>query len=403
MDKMATMEDILAKCLDNLEQGDSVENCLARYPGWREELEPLLWAAQRARQVPEVRPSPSFRQDARARLLDKIDARTSAKEEAEEKEKRRLLSGLKSKLRFPVIIRGLAAPALAAITVLVLLGVMGIGVVHASSESLPGDPLYGVKLAGERVRLALSLNEMQDTQLRLRWADRRLREARRSAELERTEGVKTAMNGYVREIEAVSGTLRARRAAGEDVWALSRRLQREMAQHQEALRLVQKRVGEEAWPAVERAKTASEAAEKQASEPPEPPQPSPTARQPIDTATATVTPKETKRPTRTATPSPTSKPTRRGRPTEPSEPAAQTRTPEPPGQTHTSQPPGQTRTPEPPGQTHTPEPPGQTHTPQPPGQTRTPGPRDQNHTPEPPGQTRTPQPPGQTRTPGPPG
>jgi len=63
------LEEALAECLASVERGRSVEDCLARYPGLAQELEPLLLTALGLQQVYDVRPRPSFRRAARERFL----------------------------------------------------------------------------------------------------------------------------------------------------------------------------------------------------------------------------------------------------------------------------------------------------------------------------------------------
>ncbi len=71
---MVTLEDLLAQCLDDLAKGSSVEECLARYPQWRDELKPPLLTPQRVHTAPRVVPSPAFRQVARPRMLNLLPA-----------------------------------------------------------------------------------------------------------------------------------------------------------------------------------------------------------------------------------------------------------------------------------------------------------------------------------------
>jgi hypothetical protein len=70
---------------------------------------------------------------------------------------------------FPAILR----PAFAAGFILVLVFA---GATTAAASSLPGDPLYAVKRAGEDVRLALTLDDVARTQLLSELTDRRLEE-----------------------------------------------------------------------------------------------------------------------------------------------------------------------------------------------------------------------------------
>ena len=63
------LEEALAECLDSTESGDSIEECLARYPELARELEPLLHTAVGLQQLFDVDPRPSFQRAARQRFL----------------------------------------------------------------------------------------------------------------------------------------------------------------------------------------------------------------------------------------------------------------------------------------------------------------------------------------------
>ena len=66
---MMGLEEALAECLASLDRGRGVEECLARYPGLRQELEPLLRTALGLQQTYDVNPRPSFQRAARQRFL----------------------------------------------------------------------------------------------------------------------------------------------------------------------------------------------------------------------------------------------------------------------------------------------------------------------------------------------
>jgi hypothetical protein len=63
------LEEALAECLDSVESGVSVEECLARHPELARELEPLLLTALGLQQLFDVEPRPSFQRAARQRFL----------------------------------------------------------------------------------------------------------------------------------------------------------------------------------------------------------------------------------------------------------------------------------------------------------------------------------------------
>jgi hypothetical protein len=63
------LEEALADCLTSIERGGSIEGCLARYPRFRSELEPLLLTASGLQQALDVDPRPSFQRAALQRFL----------------------------------------------------------------------------------------------------------------------------------------------------------------------------------------------------------------------------------------------------------------------------------------------------------------------------------------------
>jgi hypothetical protein len=89
---------------------------------------------------------------------------------------------------FPTILR--PAFAVAALLVLVLAGATS-----AAASSLPGDPLYAVKRAGEDVRLALTFDDVARTQLLSELTDRRLEELAEIAK-KRPSSAPTATQEY---------------------------------------------------------------------------------------------------------------------------------------------------------------------------------------------------------------
>jgi len=405
---MGNMENLLARCLTEMEHGSSVEECLARHPERHTELEPLLRAAHHIRSTPEVTPSAAFRSGARERMIHLIRARQSTARNPDQPKPAGLLERLRSTVGIRRAVGRFALPAVATMAIILLLGTLGIGAVYASSASVPGDSLYGVKLAGEQVRLAASLSPNEDARLRLKFAAERLEEAGALVERDAAARIAPLMRRYVAEVEAASGILQRQRDRDRDVAALASHLQEQLEQQQTELSRIRDQVSQDAQPAVEHALTASRAALLWTLEPGDRPGMSPTAKQEPTTT-------DTHQPAAGASRTPVPGPSRTPGPTAAAEseldadpadvpnPPGHTHTPEPPGRTYTPAPPGQTRTPEPPGRTNTPAPPGLTRTPEPPGPTYTPAPPGLTRTPEPPGRTYTPQPPGQTRTPEPPG
>jgi len=164
-------DSILDECLERiLAGGETVEQCLARYPGEAAELEPLLRTSLFAKKAAEIKPRPEFRERARYQM------RAALQEMAEKRERR--FSFFSWQPRWATV----------AVTVLVLLLASG-GTVAAAGNSMPDGPLYPVKLATERVQLALTPSALGKAELYAKLADKRAAEIIKMAEKGKTEEV----------------------------------------------------------------------------------------------------------------------------------------------------------------------------------------------------------------------
>ncbi len=140
-------DDILAECLDALLRGrQTIAECLERYPDYAGELKPALQIALLTSRLksPEL---PHNRADAlEARLRSRIAAHPPRK-----------------MIQLPLMPVAISRMAAAIAIVLLLAFASGAGLVTASANSLPGDPLYGVKRLWEAIVLVvLSLTDQLD-------------------------------------------------------------------------------------------------------------------------------------------------------------------------------------------------------------------------------------------------
>ena len=131
------LEAKLIECLSALEQHESIDQILARYPQDAARLRPMLEVAVA---LPTLQMTPSEATQAQAR-----EAFLAQASDLRDQRKRR------PSARLPRLLSAFAAVALVCV-------VLGAGVVAASS-ALPGDPLYGLKRTVESARLALSLGD----------------------------------------------------------------------------------------------------------------------------------------------------------------------------------------------------------------------------------------------------
>jgi hypothetical protein len=119
------------------------------------------------------------------------------------------LAPRQGRFSFPLILR----PALAAMAILVLVLA---GATSAAASSIPGDPLYAVKRAGEDVRLALTFDDVARTQLLSDLTDRRLEELAEVAK-RRPSSAPTATQEYADAVNNFANALdRLREADSED-------------------------------------------------------------------------------------------------------------------------------------------------------------------------------------------
>ena len=140
------LDQILDDCLERLATGATVEDCVARYPEDRDELAPLL---QVAAATTETASSLSYRPEAKARGLNRL---TTAAARRGAPRTRRF-----AWLRFPTLVPRPVASGLA-VAVVATGAVVGTGM--ASSNSVPGDPLYPVKTIREEISLMMPKSDM---------------------------------------------------------------------------------------------------------------------------------------------------------------------------------------------------------------------------------------------------
>jgi hypothetical protein len=120
-----------------------------------------------------------------------------------------VLAPRRGRFSLPLMLR----PALAAAAILVLAVA---GATTAAASSLPGDPLYGLKRAGEDVRLALTFDDVARTQLLSELTDRRLEELDEIAK-HRPSSAPTATQEYADAVNNFANALdKLRDADSED-------------------------------------------------------------------------------------------------------------------------------------------------------------------------------------------
>ena len=171
MGKEKEFENILNDCLDRLINGETIESCLARYPEHAAELEPLLKTALEARLAATLQPRAEFRQRAGIAFQKAISEMPS----------KAVCPTFRWQLRWVI-----------PVAVFLVLFSGGAGTVVAATNSLPGSPLYGLKLATEQVQLAFIFSSEGKAELYAKFVDYRVAEIVSMAEEGKLEQVEQA-------------------------------------------------------------------------------------------------------------------------------------------------------------------------------------------------------------------
>ena len=178
-------DNVLNECLERMITGqETVEQCLQRYPEFSLELEPLLRTATLMNKVVDVKPSANFRARARYQMQLKM---------TESKAPRR-------------VTRVVPRWAVAVCTVM-LVFVLGGGTVLASEGSMPGNPLYVVKLTTENIQVKLAGSQEKKAELYVALANERVDEMTWMVNNNKTQGLEAAarrLDSYYNKLGALA-------------------------------------------------------------------------------------------------------------------------------------------------------------------------------------------------------
>jgi len=148
-------EDIFNNCLERMFKGESIKDCLDAYPKKTPDLEPLLKTSLAiARSSSTIKPNPEFK----ARAHRQFQLMLHAKQKKAER-----------RVKISIWHRRWA---LATASILVVF-LVGIGTAAASTNALPDESLYPIKLAAEQVRLTLAFSDVARTTYHVKFAGRR--------------------------------------------------------------------------------------------------------------------------------------------------------------------------------------------------------------------------------------
>ena len=192
------LDDVLNDCLERIAEGEDVRECASRYPEHAEELFPLLSIASVTMQAASLA---KYSPQSRAHNLQRL-TRLLADRRA---------SGRRRTQFF--VWRPLASPLILALAAVFVVVVAAGGTAVASSDSVPGNPLYWVKTTRENISLRMiPRSDAGTAQVHADLANVRGRELRRVIARGRFQDVDRLMkriNYHLNKSAAFAGVLLA--------------------------------------------------------------------------------------------------------------------------------------------------------------------------------------------------
>ena len=156
MRKSREFDNVLDECLERLlVKGETIAQCLQSFPKQADELKPLLETALATRIASAIQPRPEFRDKAKYQLS-------------------LVLGEIRRKNNRPFLSWGWQARWVSVVSIVLALLLAGGGTVAAAGGSMPGEPLYPVKLATEQVRLVFTPSALGKAEFYAKLADKRV-------------------------------------------------------------------------------------------------------------------------------------------------------------------------------------------------------------------------------------
>lgn len=136
------------------------------------------------------------------------------------------------------------------IAIILVFSALGGGIIYAVDGSLPGDALHSVKLTAENAGILLPSRDAGRAERAMNFADRRVAEILRLAELERIDDLELAVDKYDYALESALETVEAADDSVPLVTDMTAMVAEATATHLSVLSEVYELVPEEARPAI---------------------------------------------------------------------------------------------------------------------------------------------------------
>jgi hypothetical protein len=215
---------ILDYCLSAIRSGKlSQADCIRKYPELERDLNDLLSVAGRLYSLPAIPMAKDRLRQSKINLLNQLPDRQEF-----------VTKPADLRFKFQIHKRRFAMTWVIIVSTLLSL-ISGAGVVSASSDALPGDTLYPVKIWMENVQLAVAPDEV-DTQLNLKFMEYRFQEMITLSNEGRYDDLNEAVKGYQNRTQLLEQTMAEIQAKDPDK-ALKLRTELEQQLQEQAHRM----------------------------------------------------------------------------------------------------------------------------------------------------------------------
>lgn len=158
---------VLDHCIDEMRRGKSIAETIATYPQYADQLLPLLKLVRAMEELPLPLPSPEAISATLINVGQEMGRRDAPLKFRPAPKNILSKLSLENIFRRPTLVWAFSGT-------LALLVIFGASTISAGS--LPGDLLYPVKLATEKVKFLLTFDSEKKAELRLTFSDKRLEE-----------------------------------------------------------------------------------------------------------------------------------------------------------------------------------------------------------------------------------
>jgi len=211
------LDRILTKCIQSIEEkGWTVDDCMRHYAPYRTELEPMLKTVLKLRRGKDFLPSDQFRSNAHGRIQKQLHAsRRSPRMRGTYQ-----VSAIPRSSTTPRPRLRLAGSLITLLLVSLILITAGVGVAFAADNAIPGDALFQVDRAIERIRIQIQLDPQEAVRLHLQFATERIDEIINLIKSENSNHLDYALTEYKIQIAAIPPLITKTKKAGDDVYPL---------------------------------------------------------------------------------------------------------------------------------------------------------------------------------------